>query len=195
MLPFCQETLQVHSKLWCVSLRDAPTVSIRQLCRAKIQCWPDVLLVVPSVTVFLPCCALRQVAVFKSGPMWPQTLLLIYLLPVAFNFTEIVPADFVADGCVTKCRRGPCSGHVPFCSCCMALLSPAAREAAPAAPSGKAPTGTPNAQSPGGAMSGHIVSPDELREALSELDKGQSAVEFELSEMHDAAEVGWILSS
>ena len=33
------------------------------------------------------------------------------------------------------------------------------------------------------------VSPDELREALSDLEKGQSPVEFELSEMHDAAEV------
>ena len=33
------------------------------------------------------------------------------------------------------------------------------------------------------------ISPDELREALSNLDKGQSPVEFELSEMHDAAEV------
>lgn len=33
------------------------------------------------------------------------------------------------------------------------------------------------------------VSPDELREALSNLEKGQSPVEFELSEMHDAAEV------
>lgn len=33
------------------------------------------------------------------------------------------------------------------------------------------------------------VSPDDLREALSELEKGQSPVEFELSEMHDAAEV------
>lgn len=33
------------------------------------------------------------------------------------------------------------------------------------------------------------VSPDELREALSELEKGQSPIEFELSEMHDASEV------
>ena len=36
------------------------------------------------------------------------------------------------------------------------------------------------------------VSPDELREALSELEKGQSPIEFELSEMHDAAEVSSI---
>lgn len=36
------------------------------------------------------------------------------------------------------------------------------------------------------------VSPDELREALSELEKGQTPIEFELSEMHDAAEV-WIM--
>ena len=33
------------------------------------------------------------------------------------------------------------------------------------------------------------VSPDELREALSNLERGQSPVEFELSQMHDAAEV------
>ena len=77
----------------------------------------------------------------------------------------------------------------------MARLSPAAREAAPAVPSGKAPTGMTDARLSGGALSGHIVSPDELREALSQLDKGQSAVEFELSEMHDAAEVGQLLSS
>ena len=33
------------------------------------------------------------------------------------------------------------------------------------------------------------ISPDELREALSKLEKGQSSIEFDLSEMHDAAEV------
>lgn len=33
------------------------------------------------------------------------------------------------------------------------------------------------------------ISPDELREALSKLDKGQSPIGFDLSEMHDAAEV------
>ena len=33
------------------------------------------------------------------------------------------------------------------------------------------------------------ISPDELREALSRLEKGQTSIEFDLSEMHDAAEV------
>ena len=37
------------------------------------------------------------------------------------------------------------------------------------------------------------VSPDELREALSQLGRGHSPVEFELSEMHDAAEVPLLL--
>lgn len=33
------------------------------------------------------------------------------------------------------------------------------------------------------------ISPDELREAMSQLDKGQTPIKFDLSEMHDAAEV------
>ena len=33
------------------------------------------------------------------------------------------------------------------------------------------------------------ISPDELREAMSQLEKGQAPVKFDLSEMHDAAEV------
>lgn len=33
------------------------------------------------------------------------------------------------------------------------------------------------------------ISPDELREALSQLEKGQTPIKFDLSEMHDAAEV------
>ncbi|KAL0025091.1 hypothetical protein WJX79_008079 [Trebouxia sp. C0005] len=50
---------------------------------------------------------------------------------------------------------------------------------------GKSPTA--NGASPRDAAVS--VSPDELREALSDLEKGQSPVEFELSQMHDAAEV------
>ena len=33
------------------------------------------------------------------------------------------------------------------------------------------------------------ISPDELREAMSQLEKGQTPIKFDLSEMHDAAEV------
>lgn len=33
------------------------------------------------------------------------------------------------------------------------------------------------------------ISPDELRDALSQLEKGQTPIKFDLSEMHDAAEV------
>lgn len=36
---------------------------------------------------------------------------------------------------------------------------------------------------------GQSVSPDELREAMSQLEKGQTPIKFDLSEMHDAAEV------
>ena len=34
------------------------------------------------------------------------------------------------------------------------------------------------------------ISPAELREALSAMDKGKAAKQFELSDMHDASEVG-----
>lgn len=39
------------------------------------------------------------------------------------------------------------------------------------------------------------ISPDELREAMSQLDKGQTPINFDLSEMHDAAEVPTLLTA
>ena len=39
------------------------------------------------------------------------------------------------------------------------------------------------------------ISPDELREAMSQLDKGQTSIKFDLSEMHDAAEVPTLLTA
>lgn len=39
------------------------------------------------------------------------------------------------------------------------------------------------------AGAGWLVSPNELREALSGIDNGMEAKQFELAEMHDASEV------
>ena len=53
----------------------------------------------------------------------------------------------------------------------------------------EADTAASSATTEADAVVRQSISPDELREALSNLEKGQSPVEFELSEMHDAAEV------
>lgn len=45
------------------------------------------------------------------------------------------------------------------------------------------------AASPDAAAGRQSISPDELRDALSQLEKGQTPIKFDLAEMHDAAEV------
>ena len=67
----------------------------------------------------------------------------------------------------------------------------------PAAAMAGSSSSSSSSNAPGqGAAEGWLVSPAELREALSALDKGAAAIEINESEMHDASEVlGEVLSA